>query len=1005
MKTRQNPWDNTWVIASGVVLLIALLLIFSSSPFGEFMLRQGGIRNVYSIPKYEVLKIDFTVASNNYNNPFTDVTLTATFTSPSNRVLVIDGFYNGDGSGGQSGNVWSLRFSGDELGTWLYVTSSDDPSLNGLEGTVDVTQSGNQGPVIVDAQYSHWFKFKEGENVHLHGNFLDSVAGGSQNPLKFTHLYLSEAVTEQQRQQYISRAHQIKTNKMNIYIANKCDYQGDWGSCSSFPYHTTPWLGTYNSNDKMRFDLSRWWMYENEIARLVQEGIIAEFWFLADDSAFGSMSDTQIEHLLKYGMARFSAYPNVMFVQILEWEEAYGDNAAGRERANRYGNFMQQHNPFGRLVSIHGTTGNFDFPDEEWATFMATQAGNSVTYQNNYLHTLTNFNLPSSPKPLINEEFGFNNDDQDITMRRKLWMAFAGGAAGTGSGSGTAQFDDFFALLNPEFWKMIPDDNVMQSAGADSHCLAETGVSYICYEPVGGTLTLRASEITYEYNYAWFDPRQGTIAQSGTIGPGNLVLSPPYEATSDWVLYLRRGSGVPSCSLTADPSEGTGPFDSILTAVFENLPPETYEALMKCSSDDTGTLEDISENIATKTCSYPAVDEITIFTPGAIAGEAQCSAAVTDNPVQPENIFSDDYVQDIYSNPYVDHATIDNIVWDYASSYYPLGGEVPPDSQGIKAIWHFNDDISDGIADDASGNGNEGFCEGTQCPAYTTSGQQLGAGAYIFDGVDDRIEVPAGVLSTEGTVAMWIKPAAMNSQTIFDATNDIGSNKQFFIDINDAGLLRFKFEDASDADFVASYNVGSLPQNEWYHVAGVWRYGASPSVELYLNSQPVASDPRISGTMPALATPYIGFDRSVEDTNTRWKFSGIIDEVAVWERALSQQDIAALYSGGPAQGSFESISMNIGEFSSIYAEWSESSDFVDIQISDGTSWCTIDNGQILDENTCPFLPADSLKYKALFSDYSLLNSIYFEWAQGGVEEPDGGGKSLPYEQVGYEDYP
>ena len=52
-----------------------------------------------------------------YSDPFYGVELKATFTSPSGKTVSWWGFFDGDGLGGQTGNIWKLRYMPDELGT------------------------------------------------------------------------------------------------------------------------------------------------------------------------------------------------------------------------------------------------------------------------------------------------------------------------------------------------------------------------------------------------------------------------------------------------------------------------------------------------------------------------------------------------------------------------------------------------------------------------------------------------------------------------------------------------------------------------------------------------------------------------------------------------------------------------------------------------------------------------------------------------------------------------
>jgi hypothetical protein len=71
-------------------------------------------------------------------NPFA-VKLDVRFTSPTGKSSVVPGFYNGNGAGGLDGNVWAVRFSADETGTWRFTTMSPEKTLDARSGSVRVT--------------------------------------------------------------------------------------------------------------------------------------------------------------------------------------------------------------------------------------------------------------------------------------------------------------------------------------------------------------------------------------------------------------------------------------------------------------------------------------------------------------------------------------------------------------------------------------------------------------------------------------------------------------------------------------------------------------------------------------------------------------------------------------------------------------------------------------------------------------------------------------------------
>ena len=56
------------------------------------------------VPLYGLFEVVITNATP-YENPFADVELNATFTSPSGQLVVMPGFHDGDGQGGVAGVV------------------------------------------------------------------------------------------------------------------------------------------------------------------------------------------------------------------------------------------------------------------------------------------------------------------------------------------------------------------------------------------------------------------------------------------------------------------------------------------------------------------------------------------------------------------------------------------------------------------------------------------------------------------------------------------------------------------------------------------------------------------------------------------------------------------------------------------------------------------------------------------------------------------------------------
>jgi hypothetical protein len=98
-----------------------------------------------------------------YPNPVQNVSLEATFKSPSGEVHKVQGFWDGD-------HTWRVRFAPNEVGRWAYSTVCSDPAnsgLHGQSGTFVVTAARGRnrfeqhGPVRVSRD-GHYLQHEDG---------------------------------------------------------------------------------------------------------------------------------------------------------------------------------------------------------------------------------------------------------------------------------------------------------------------------------------------------------------------------------------------------------------------------------------------------------------------------------------------------------------------------------------------------------------------------------------------------------------------------------------------------------------------------------------------------------------------------------------------------------------------------------------------------------------------------------------------------------------------------
>ncbi len=247
------------------------------------------------------------------------------------------------------------------------------------------------------------------------------------------------------------------------------------------------------------------------------------------------------------------------------------------------------------------------------------------------------------------------------------------------------------------------------------------------------------------------------------------------------------------------------------------------------------------------------------------------------------------------------------ISWNFLnwSSPWNASGQVRNDTfntTGLVGLWHFNNESSNeyngSFFNDNSTLGYNGNCTGTGCPTINASGRFKGG--YFFDGSNDVISVPSSLnnvlSSTTITVSVWV----------YSAVSTFSSANKGIIDEAFIGDNRVRFAIAGQLDGgCASTQIGSgfydgswhtacsnFAGGQWEHFVGT--YDGS-TVRIY-------RDGVLTGT-----TSYTGSMSGTEEwrIGQRWDladyFSGSIDEVAVFNRTLSAQEVANLYALGAAK--------------------------------------------------------------------------------------------------------
>jgi hypothetical protein len=208
-------------------------------------------------------------------------------------------------------------------------------------------------------------------------------------------------------------------------------------------------------------------------------------------------------------------------------------------------------------------------------------------------------------------------------------------------------------------------------------------------------------------------------------------------------------------------------------------------------------------------------------------------------------------------------------------------------TQGLVGYWPFC-----GNANDDSGHGNNGTVNGA---TLTTDRFGNSNSAYDFDGLTSYIS-GAGVNLPQGdtarTVSLWVKTAggfSVNTGGQTGAVFDYGTlenNKRFSVLLVDNDFTNY---------FSAAYNDfhpdSSIGNNVWTNI--VWVYSAT-NLKLYLNGVPSST-----GTISNLNTTGQNFviGNTIPNSIGQYeKYKGAIDDIGIWNRALTPSEISQLYN-------------------------------------------------------------------------------------------------------------
>ena len=215
---------------------------------------------------------------------------------------------------------------------------------------------------------------------------------------------------------------------------------------------------------------------------------------------------------------------------------------------------------------------------------------------------------------------------------------------------------------------------------------------------------------------------------------------------------------------------------------------------------------------------------------------------------------------------------------------------------GNTLLLHLAEPAGSTVFSDTSGTGRTGTCTGAACPASVATGK-LGRGLR-FDGSNDAVTVLDPVNSSSYSIELWVRTAGVGAANIIARTNASGPTAAWShqLRITSSGRFEHYLFDGRERSVIGTTSV--VP-GLWYHVAAVGT--GNGWIRLYVNG--------VEEGMPVfVGNPWFGGDRWAIGSNSgaaMGYLNGSVDELAIFNRVLSAQEILDHYRRGALQARFQ----------------------------------------------------------------------------------------------------
>ena len=195
-----------------------------------------------------------------------------------------------------------------------------------------------------------------------------------------------------------------------------------------------------------------------------------------------------------------------------------------------------------------------------------------------------------------------------------------------------------------------------------------------------------------------------------------------------------------------------------------------------------------------------------------------------------------------------------------------------------------------------------GIFPGAAIPGTLTNGPTWTTGrvgqALSFDGTNDYVNAgdAASIWNTDMTMSFWIKPSvAVASGLMYKGTTYAVANQDYYLYWSGTTQVQFVSSNGTTQTYANFTNANLIVTGQWKYVVFV---KTGTTGQFYSNGIYLGQITGLTSNVQDSAAPLIMGRDFITGIN---EFNGILDDVRIYNRALSAAEITNLYQSGSAK--------------------------------------------------------------------------------------------------------